>query len=271
LCAAKRSRAMYELAKVAGYLLSPLTWVMAAWLGAGLCALAGRGRAAMGLACLAFTGLWVASTPLLAVALTSALERQYPAMAAETAPVADAIVVLGGSVVVARPPERPTFGFTSSSGRVWQAAALYRAGKAKWIVVAAGGVPEFEGEQVEAEAIAQMLGELGVPRSALVLEPLSRNTRENAENTLQLLNRLGVRRVLLVTSAQHMPRALQTFVKVWGPAGTSAPTLFPYPTDKAVLYGGHISLKSFLPAVGSLENVTMALKEYAGMVALAMI
>jgi uncharacterized SAM-binding protein YcdF (DUF218 family) len=262
---------MYELAKIAGYLLSPLTWAMVLWLGAGVCTLVGRRRAGLTLACLAFCGLWVASMPLVAVGLTGALERQYPAMAPEAAPVADAIVVLGGSVTVASPPERPTFGLTASSGRVWQAAALYRAGKAKWIVVAAGGQPEFEGEQVEAEAIAQMLGELGVPQSALVLEPQSRTTRENAANTLRLLRRLNARRVLLVTSAQHMPRAMQTFVKVWSSGGTNSPALLPYPTDKVVLPTGHISLNGVLPAVGSLQSVTSSLKEYAGMVALTMI
>jgi uncharacterized SAM-binding protein YcdF (DUF218 family) len=262
---------MYELAKVAGYLLSPLTWAMALWLGAGAFALAGRRRAGLVLACLAFSGLWVASMPLVAVGLTGALERQYPAMAPEAAPVVDAIVVLGGSVTVASPPERPTFGLTSSSGRVWQAAALYRAGKAKWIVIAAGGEPHLRDEEREAQAIAQMLTQLGVPRSALVLEPQSRTTRENAANTLRLLQARGARRVLLVTSAQHMPRAMQTFVKVWALGGTNPLTLLPYPTDKVVLASGHISLNSLLPAVGGLENVTRALKEYAGMVALAMI
>jgi uncharacterized SAM-binding protein YcdF (DUF218 family) len=262
---------MFEFAKAAGYLLSPLTLAMVVWLAAGACALAGRRGAGLVLACAAFSGLWIASMPVVAIGLTGALERQYPAMPAEAAPVADAIVVLGGSVVVARPPDRPTFGLTSSSGRIWQAASLYRAGKAKWIVVAAGGTPEFEGEQVEAEAIARMLEVLGVPRSALVLEPDSRNTRENAANTLALLSRLGVRRVLLVTSGSHMPRAMQTFAKTWAAATATPPLLLPFPSDRAVLNGGHISLKSFLPAIGSLENVTRALKEYAGMVALAMI
>jgi hypothetical protein len=43
------------------------------------------------------------------------------------------------------------------------------------------------------------------------------------------------------------------------------------PADIAVVRGGHISLESWLPSAEALENVTRALKEYAGMVALAMI
>ena len=192
-------------------------------------------------------------------------------MPVEAAPVADAIVVLGGAVVPAKKASRPGYGLTSASDRVWQAAALYRAGKARWLLVAAGGVPDFQGQQVEAEAIAEMLVVLGVPRSALLLETGSRNTRENAANALQILNRAGIRRVLLVTSVQHMPRAMQTFAKVWGAAEDRPPSVTAFPSDAAALQVGHISLKSFLPAAEALENVTTALKEYAGMVALAMI
>jgi uncharacterized SAM-binding protein YcdF (DUF218 family) len=262
---------MYEFAKLAGYLLSPLTLAWGLGLAAGAFALAGRRRTGLVLASLAFAGLWIASMPVTAVALLRPLERQYPTVHVDAAPTADAIIVLGGAVAVAIPPVRPMFALTSSSGRIWQAAALYRAGKAPRIVVAAGGVREFEGEQVEAEAIAQMLGILGVPASAMVLEPESRTTRENAANTLPLLQRLGARRVLLVTSAQHMPRALQTFEKTWGAGHAGVPILLPFPTDPVALTAGHFSLKSLLPALGALENVTRALKEYAGMLALAMI
>jgi len=262
---------MYELAKLAGYLLSPLTLAWCLGLAGAALAFAGRRRIGLVLACVAFAGLWIASMPLTAYTLLGPLERRYPAMAVDAAPVADAIVVLGGAVSVAIPPHRPMFGLTSWSGRVWQAAALYRAGKAPQIVIAAGSARKLEGEQIEADAIAQMLDVLGVPRSALVLEPESRTTRENAANTLPLLQRLGARRVLLVTSAQHMPRAMQTFEKSWGVGNAGTPILLPFPTDPVVLPVGNFSLKGVLPSLGALESVTRALKEYAGMLALAMI
>jgi uncharacterized SAM-binding protein YcdF (DUF218 family) len=262
---------MYDIAKLAGYVLSPLTLAWALWLAAGAFALAGRRRIGMVLASVAFGGLWLASMPLTAAALLGPLERRYPMLPVDAAPAADAIVVLGGAVAVAMPPDRPTFGLTASSGRVWQAAALYRAGKAPRIVIAAGGVRESQGDQVEAEAIAQMLGLLGVPREALILEPDSRTTWENAANTLPHLERLGAQRVLLVTSARHMDRAMQTFARSWAARNPAAPVLLPFPTDPAVLSVGHFSLKGLLPTLGGLENVTAALKEYAGMIALAMI
>jgi uncharacterized SAM-binding protein YcdF (DUF218 family) len=155
-----------------------------------------------------------------------------------------------------------------ASTRVWHAAALYRAGKARWIVVAAGNRPEHAAEQVEAEAITEMLVQLGVPRAAIVQDGSSRTTRENARNVRPLLERLGARRVLLVTSAMHMPRALQTFEKVWGPSG---PQLIPAVTDVKGPAEPFTPVELWLPSLDALLSVTRSLKEFAGMAALAII
>jgi uncharacterized SAM-binding protein YcdF (DUF218 family) len=58
------------------------------------------------------------------------------------------------------------------------------------------------------------LVELGVPRSALILDTKSRNTRENAVNTAAIFKVRGWRSGILVTSAAHMPRALAAFQRV---------------------------------------------------------
>lgn len=258
---------MYELAKLGGYLVSPLILVLGLGLLAALCLARGRRSMAIGLASIAFAGLWLASTPFVAQALVGALESPYPALTIEATPQADAIVVLGGSVAGRHPPQRPYIGLNSASTRVWYAAQLYRAGKAKWIVVAAGGQPEFANQQVEADAIAEMLVTLGVPARAIQLDAQSRNTRENAANARVILDRVGARRVLLVTSAQHMPRAMKIFAKVWT---NSDNLLIPVPTDVEVTEQG-FSLFSWIPSPSALVGVTKALKEYAGMVALGII
>ena len=55
------------------------------------------------------------------------------------------------------------------------------------------------------------LRDLGVPDSAMLLETRSRNTRQNAEYSSQLLRAHKLHHVLLVTSALHMHRALGEF------------------------------------------------------------
>lgn len=257
---------MYEVAKVAGYLLSPLTLVMIMWLAAGWCLAAGRRRLALSLAVLAFTGLWAASMPVVAQALNGPLERRYPAVTVEATPTADAIVILGGAAVGRHPPQRPFLGLHSASSRVWHAAELFRAGKARWVVIAAGGTPDSADEQIEADAIAEMLARLGVPAEAIHRETQSRNTAENAANIRPMLERLGVHKVLLVTSAQHMHRALATFRKVWG---HSALALIAIPTD---FYDPRPlnSLNVWIPSPNALLDVTKGIREYAGLVRLAM-
>jgi uncharacterized SAM-binding protein YcdF (DUF218 family) len=258
---------MYELAKFGGYLLSPLTLALGLWLLALLCLARGRRTIAVWLASIALVGLWLASTPIVAQALIGALEQPYPALTLEATPQADAIVVLGGSVAGRHPPQRPYIGLNSASTRVWYAAELYRARKAKWVVVAAGGQPEFSDQQVEAQAIAEMLVVLGVPAQAIRLDAQSRNTRENASNSRQILDELGARRVLLVTSAQHMPRAMKTFAKVWA---NSDNLLIPAPTDVEVT-DRRFSPVSWIPSPSALVTVTKALKEYAGTAVLGII
>jgi uncharacterized SAM-binding protein YcdF (DUF218 family) len=253
---------------VALYFLSPLCTTLLLWLSAGAGWAFGWRRLGLVLASAGFVLLSVCSTPWVADRLQSDLEGRFRAFSPQAAPVADAIVVLGGAVAGPRPPERPNLILGPASSRVWHAAALYRAGKARWVVVAAGNRPEQATEQVEAEVIGQILFQLGVPRSAIVLEGESRTTRENARNVRPILDRLGVRRVLLVTSAQHMPRALQTFTKVWGPGG---PQLIPAVTDVRGRAEPLNGAEVWLPSLDALLSVTKSLKEFAGMAALAII
>ena len=256
---------MYEVAKVGGYLLSPLSLVLGLWLLAGFCLALRRRGLALALASIGFVGLWLASTPIVAQTLVASLEAPYAALSAEAAPVADAIVVLGGSVAGRHPPQRPSIGLNGASTRVWYAAELYRAGKAKWIVVAAGGAPDFPNQQAEADAIAEMLSTLGVPRSAIRLDAKSRNTRENALNARAIVDELGAPRILLVTSAQHMGRALKTFAKVWA---NSPNQIVAAPTDIEVT-DSRISPFSWIPSPSALVGVSKALREYAGTAVLA--
>ncbi len=75
--------------------------------------------------------------------------------------------------------------------------------------------------------------------------------------TRQLLAEHGLHRVLLVTSAMHMPRALATFTS----AGIEAE---PAATDYTVTYRDHRSVIDFLPDAKALARTTDAIKEYVG-------
>ena len=162
-------------------------------------------------------------------------------------PQADAILLLGGGIEPRSPPRRPDFDLTAAGDRVVYAAQLYRSGKAPTILVTGGRLPWTAGAASEADAMQQMLLRLGVPDAAIAREDRARTTRENMRYSAPKLAQLQARRVLLVTSAMHMPRAmanariLGTRVAAAGRptltqlAGNSAPPLLvplPLPTTR---------------------------------------
>jgi uncharacterized SAM-binding protein YcdF (DUF218 family) len=82
------------------------------------------------------------------------------------------------------------------------------------LVVACGG--RAWGGRVEADELAALLEDAGVPREAIVRERCSLDTLENARFASEILSRRGAalrerREVLVVTCAWHLPRAVRHF------------------------------------------------------------
>lgn len=109
-----------------------------------------------------------------------------------------AILILGAAVW--RDGPSPTL-----RRRTLHGAALFHAGIGS-VVIPCGGL----GRHPPAEAVAMrdLLLEAGVPAAAIHPEDRSTNTRENIRGTLPILSRLGQGRVVIVSDAYHLPRAL---------------------------------------------------------------
>lgn len=201
--------------------------------------------------------LWVASTPVFAGWLMSRIEAQYPPVAVEDLPVSDVAVVLGGAINQPLPP-RVTSDLRASADRVLHAARIFRAGKAANILVSGGNLPWLPAPQAEALLIRDLLIELGVPEAAIVLEPDSRNTYENAVNTAAIVGQRSWRTGLIITSAGHMPRAVAIFRKVgldFRPAVTDIQATLPF----------YYSPLDLLPDAEALAMSTAAVKEWIGL------
>jgi uncharacterized SAM-binding protein YcdF (DUF218 family) len=146
---------------------------------------------------------------------------------------------------------------SDAADRVLHASRLYRAGKAPVVLISGGGIPWLGSEIPEAGSIQTLLEEWGVPGASIIAEAASRNTYENAVLSKQVLAQHGLQRVLLVTSALHMPRALATFKS----AGIDA---VPAATDFIVTYKDRRTAIDFLPDAVALSRTTYAIKEYVG-------
>lgn len=156
----------------------------------------------------------------------------------------DAVVLLGGGMGVHEKCGRAEM--FSAADRVWEAARQWKAhqdGNVK-LTLSGGGVEQ---------STVPLLKDLGVDEEALVFFPEARNTEEEA----RMIGTSGIRRVRLVTSAWHMPRARMLFER----AGID---VFPVPTDFEMHYCAELPLKikDFFPSADALWRNSVAVKEW---------
>ncbi|HHH49570.1 MAG TPA: YdcF family protein [Saprospiraceae bacterium] len=123
-------------------------------------------------------------------------------------------IVLGGfSNLYIEPFDRQNFNETAN--RLTHALELYRKGVFKKILIT-GGSPDVLGIKTsEGERVLSFLVLMGIPKTDIIIEGKSRNTRENAVFTKALLSQQYPNaKCLLITSAFHMPRARACFKKL---------------------------------------------------------
>jgi uncharacterized SAM-binding protein YcdF (DUF218 family) len=127
----------------------------------------------------------------------------------------DGIIVLGGAVDPDLSAARGVTVFGTAGDRMIAAASLaHRYPKAR-LVYTGGSANAFLNDTAkEADWASRTFEGLGIPPDRLVMERLSRNTRENAEFTKALVNPKPGERWLLLTSGYHMPRSMGIFRKV---------------------------------------------------------
>ncbi len=245
---------MIVTAKLLGAMLYPLTLALLGLL-AAISLWARRPRLARRLAVAAVAWLWLWSTPWLASRAAATLEQAHPPVAAADLPRADVIVLLGGLLTPV--PDGADPDLNAAADRAWFAAQLWKAGKAPLVLCSGGQAPMSAAAAPECPQVARLLGDMGVPANALMTESGSRTTAENARETR---TRLGVdTRVLLVTSARHMPRALAAFRR----EGIEA---IPAPSDHQWHPARAFSLVDLLPSPAALALSTTVWHEWLGRV-----
>lgn len=244
----------YFLSKLLPLFFYPLGLAIAVGLWVSLVGLRQGARKTACLGLVATAGLWLSSTPFCADWLFQGLQQPFPLQPMTAIPKAEAILVLGG--LAEGPADRPdTVDYADSIERALYARHLFLADKAPLILISGGSAP---GWRPEAEIIADLLVDLGVPRTALLTENKSRNTRQNALFSQVMLQERQMKRVLLVTSAYHMQRAQATFRAL-------GVEVIPAPTDHHLTADEFPSM-NWLPKAEALEQSTRALKEYLGWV-----
>ena len=121
-------------------------------------------------------------------------------------------IVLGG--MSASDSKTNTINFTKNADRLIYTEKLYRKGIIKKILISGGSGMLLKNEYKEAFAMRNHLIENGIPDDDIIIENNSRNTKENAFLSAEILKRdFQNKSVLLITSALHMKRAIFCFEK----------------------------------------------------------
>ncbi len=199
----------FVLSKILDFFVTPLAWALLSFLLSFVLKkekLRKRLRVAGLVILLVFTNPWLITKLIYA--------WEVPPVKSESiVQPSDVGIVLGGSMRY-YDPDMNRVVYSSSVDRLLQAMQLYHDGKIKKILLSGGsGFVNYQ-DWKESGLIAKVLLKSGVKEADILLENGSRNTYENAVNSVAMLKsgKHG-NRVLLITSAFHMRRSLMCFEK----------------------------------------------------------
>ncbi|SHK22726.1 YdcF family protein [Thermocrinis minervae] len=187
--------------------------------------------------------LYLLSTEPVKDLLLTPLERSYPVPEKVEA---DAIVVLGGGSYSTGILKE------DSMKRVLAAFVLHK--RTNLPLILSGG--SAVGNLPEADIMKSFLVELGIDKRKIITDVQSRDTEQNAKMIKEICEKMGYKKVVLVTSAYHMKRAVKEFQR-------EGLEVVPYPTDfkRDLKY----NFFSFMPKMGVLYDSYKAIREYVAL------
>ena len=238
---------MLVIHKLLPLIVSPLGLIVGLW----LLALVFRRTL---LAWLGLAVLLVCALPATGTYVWKTLEADYPYQPIASVEPADAVVVLSGMLGGFEVQGEAVPEWGESVDRLFAGVALYKAGKAPLVMFTRGYWPWLN-LPPEGELLAKQAIQLGVPDSNILLTDLVGNTEDEAREVKNLMTFGGLKRVILVTSSYHMPRARMLFTR----AGVET---VPYAVD---FQGqGVLDWMSWVPSAGGFSNTSDGVRELIG-------
>jgi uncharacterized SAM-binding protein YcdF (DUF218 family) len=177
------------------------------------------------------------------------LEDRFPMPASLPAQI-DGILVLGG--ILQRPiaDERGILAVSEAAERLMVPAALALRHPGARLVITGRGEDH--------RSLANWFSDIGLGSGRVEFETAARNTFENAVLSYRKVQPGPDEVWLLVTSAQHMPRAIGVFRKLGWP-------VLPYPVDYQT--AGPDTLSDWPDMAANLAGIGVVLKEWVGLLA----
>jgi uncharacterized SAM-binding protein YcdF (DUF218 family) len=200
--------------------------------------------------------LVVTSSPIISDGMIHYLERAELRKSPADVHDADSIVVLSGMIG----PIQGSHGLVyewRDPDRFFGGIELMKAGKAKNIIFTDGKLPwQSDDAKPEGEVLSQFASEFGIPAQKILITKNVQNTKDEAIAVKEILNNSNARRIILVTSAFHMPRSKRLFEN----EGIDVQT---YPVDYKVSVSA-LTPMSFLPSADAFGSFQFAWRELIG-------
>jgi uncharacterized SAM-binding protein YcdF (DUF218 family) len=185
----------------------------------------------------------------------SGLEHRYPAMEVKDCPKADAVVVLSGML---NESVTSATEWTQEVDRFERGVELVAGDRAPKLVFTRGVSWQDAGHEPEGERLAREAVKHGIPADKIELsdDPVMETSAE-VRSIRKTMEKRGWYRIILVTSAFHMPRAMWLVKKEQIDA-------IPFPADLEA--GSHhpLDLTDLLPQARWLEKSETAIREWIG-------
>lgn len=241
----------FYIAKISGYILNPLAWIIVLLIVAVLIRKPAKRKR---LTIISLLLLLLFTNPFIGDEAIRAWERP---LSGDVRSKYEAAIVLGGDIVsYDKPSDRLIF--RSGADRLLQAIDLYKNGSIKKIIISGGSGHLLYKDRTEASFVKKYLLRIGVDNKDILIENTSKNTFENAKYTAKLLQKNDITdSLLLITSSLHMRRAAACFEK-------QSISVKEYPTSK--ITGSRIKDVDhlFIPSIKTLENWNKLIHELLG-------
>ena len=194
------------------------------------------------------------SLPIISSKLINYLEKDYILQDALTIDNADAIVVLSGILKTIKVNDKLKYEFDDGVDRILSGIDLFKNNKASLLILTKGRLPWSLGIP-EGEYLKEFAVKFGVPKESILLTDNVQNTDQEAKSVKKLLNSNDAK-VILITSAFHMPRAKKVFE-------ASNIKVIPFAVD---FINSHqkLTFMNFIPSADALNDTSLFVREMTG-------
>ena len=198
--------------------------------------------------------LVILSMPIVSDKLIAYLESDYELIKPSKVESADAVVVLSGMVKTIQTKNGLDYEWSEAADRIFAGIDLFKLNKAPVLILTGGKLPWSIGVP-EGEYLRDVAIDLGVPKKDILITENVENTDQEAKAIKKILL-LDNPKVILVTSAFHMPRAQLVFEA----AGIN---VIPFPVD-FIIGAEKLTFMSFIPSAGSFASTSFFVREMIG-------